>query len=41
MISSKILKIALASTLIAGSLGANEVIKGSGASFPYSVYQNG
>ena len=39
MISSKILKIALASTLIAGSLGANEVIKGSGASFPYSVYQ--
>ena len=39
MISSKILKIALASTLIAGSLSANDVIKGSGASFPYSVYQ--
>ena len=39
MISNKIVKIALAGTLIASSLGANEIIKGSGASFPYSVYQ--
>ncbi len=32
-------KIALATTVLAGSLSANDVIKGSGASFPYSVYQ--
>ena len=35
----KVLKVALASTLIVASLSANDVIKGSGASFPYSVYQ--
>ncbi|QOP42003.1 phosphate ABC transporter substrate-binding protein PstS [Sulfurimonas marina] len=36
---TKIAKIALATTLLAGSLSASEIIKGSGASFPYSVYQ--
>ena len=35
----KVLKVALASTLLVASLCANDVIKGSGASFPYSVYQ--
>ncbi len=35
----KVLKVALASTLLVASLSANDVIKGSGASFPYSVYQ--
>ncbi|WP_428739134.1 phosphate ABC transporter substrate-binding protein PstS [Sulfurimonas sp.] len=36
---TKIAKIALATTLLAGSLSASDIIKGSGASFPYSVYQ--
>lgn len=36
---TKIAKIALATTLLAGSLSANDIVKGSGASFPYSVYQ--
>ncbi len=35
----KVLKVALASTLLVVGLSANDVIKGSGASFPYSVYQ--
>ena len=39
MIGNNLLKIALAGTLIATSLNATEIIKGSGASFPYSVYQ--
>jgi phosphate transport system substrate-binding protein len=36
---TKVIKIALASSLLAAGLNANDVIKGSGASFPYSVYQ--
>jgi phosphate transport system substrate-binding protein len=36
---TKIIKIALASTVLLTSLSANDIIKGSGASFPYSVYQ--
>jgi phosphate transport system substrate-binding protein len=36
---TKVIKIALASSLLVATLGANDVIKGSGASFPYSVYQ--
>ena len=36
---TKMLKVALATSVLAGSLAANDVIKGSGASFPYSVYQ--
>jgi phosphate transport system substrate-binding protein len=36
---TKVLKIALATTVLVSGLGASEVIKGSGASFPYSVYQ--
>ena len=36
---TKIIKIALASTLLLTTLNASEIIKGSGASFPYSVYQ--
>ena len=36
---TKVIKIALATTLLLTSLGANDIIKGSGASFPYSVYQ--
>lgn len=36
---TKIIKIALAATVLAGGLSAYDVIKGSGASFPYSVYQ--
>ena len=36
---TKIITIALASTLLVSGLNANDVIKGSGASFPYSVYQ--
>ncbi len=35
----KLLTTTLASTLLVASLGANDIIKGSGASFPYSVYQ--
>ncbi|MDH4944508.1 phosphate ABC transporter substrate-binding protein PstS [Sulfurimonas sp. C5] len=36
---TKMVKIALAATVLAGGLSASDVIKGSGASFPYSVYQ--
>ncbi|MEO1953565.1 MAG: phosphate ABC transporter substrate-binding protein PstS [Campylobacterales bacterium] len=36
---TKLLSIALASTVAFTSLSANDVLKGSGASFPYSVYQ--
>ncbi|NPA60446.1 MAG: phosphate ABC transporter substrate-binding protein PstS [Epsilonproteobacteria bacterium] len=36
---TKVIKIALASTVLLTSLSASEIIKGSGASFPYSVYQ--
>ncbi len=36
---TKVIKTVLASSLLVASLGANDVIKGSGASFPYSVYQ--
>ena len=36
---TKVIKIALASSVLVAGLGANDVIKGSGASFPYSVYQ--
>ncbi len=35
----KIIKIALASTVLVAGLNAGEILKGSGASFPYSVYQ--
>jgi phosphate transport system substrate-binding protein len=35
----RVFKIALASTMLVAALSANDVIKGSGASFPYSVYQ--
>jgi phosphate transport system substrate-binding protein len=36
---TKVLKIALATSVLLTGLSANDVIKGSGASFPYSVYQ--
>ena len=36
---TKVIKIALAASVLAGGLSANDVISGSGASFPYSVYQ--
>jgi len=36
---TKLLKITLASTLLVSGLSASDIIKGSGASFPYSVYQ--
>ncbi len=36
---TKVITIALASSVLVASLSANDVIKGSGASFPYSVYQ--
>ena len=36
---TKIITVALASTILLSSLNAGEIIKGSGASFPYSVYQ--
>jgi len=36
---TKVIKIALASSVLVAGLSANDVIKGSGASFPYSVYQ--
>jgi phosphate transport system substrate-binding protein len=36
---TKVLKIVLTSSVLVASLSANDVIKGSGASFPYSVYQ--
>jgi len=35
----KIITAALASTVLLTSVSANDIIKGSGASFPYSVYQ--
>ena len=37
---TKVIKLALAASVLAGGLSANDVIKGSGASFPYSVYQS-
>jgi len=36
---TKLLSIALATTVAFSALNANDVLKGSGASFPYSVYQ--
>jgi len=36
---TKIIKIALAGTILATGLSASDIVKGSGASFPYSVYQ--
>lgn len=36
---TKVLKIALATSVLLTGLSANDVLKGSGASFPYSVYQ--
>jgi len=36
---TKIIQLALVSTVLLTSLNANDIIKGSGASFPYSVYQ--
>ncbi len=35
-----ILKAALAASLLLTTLNANDILKGSGASFPYTVYQN-
>ena len=34
-----LLKITLASSVMVATLSANDIVKGSGASFPYSVYQ--
>ena len=36
---TKVIKLALAFSMLVATLNANDVIKGSGASFPYSVYQ--
>lgn len=36
---TQVVKLALAGTLLATGLSANDIVKGSGASFPYSVYQ--
>ncbi|MBN2817117.1 MAG: phosphate ABC transporter substrate-binding protein PstS [Campylobacterales bacterium] len=36
---TRVIKLALAASVLFSGLSANEVIKGSGASFPYSVYQ--
>jgi len=36
---TKTIKLILASSIVVATLNANDVIKGSGASFPYSVYQ--
>ena len=36
---TQVLKIALASTVLVAGLNAGDIVKGSGASFPYSVYQ--
>ncbi|MEA2100733.1 MAG: phosphate ABC transporter substrate-binding protein PstS [Campylobacterota bacterium] len=36
---TKVIKIALASTILVTGLSASDIVKGSGASFPYSVYQ--
>ena len=35
----KVVTLALASALAATTLSASDIIKGSGASFPYTVYQ--
>ncbi|MEA3370787.1 MAG: phosphate ABC transporter substrate-binding protein PstS [Campylobacterota bacterium] len=36
---TQLIKVALASTVLVAGLNANDIVKGSGASFPYSVYQ--
>ena len=36
---NQVIKIALASTVLVAGLNAGDIVKGSGASFPYSVYQ--
>lgn len=36
---TKVIKVALASSLLVAGLNASDIVKGSGASFPYSVYQ--
>ena len=36
---TQVIKIALAGTILATGLSATDIVKGSGASFPYSVYQ--
>ena len=36
---TKVIKIALAASVLISGLAANDIVKGSGASFPYSVYQ--
>jgi phosphate transport system substrate-binding protein len=36
---TKVIKIALASSVLVAGLNASDIVKGSGASFPYSVYQ--
>ena len=36
---TKVIKIALATTVLVSGLSASDIVKGSGASFPYSVYQ--
>lgn len=36
---TKVLKVALATSVLLTGLSANDVLKGNGASFPYSVYQ--
>ncbi|MEN8303417.1 MAG: phosphate ABC transporter substrate-binding protein PstS [Campylobacterota bacterium] len=36
---TQLVKIALASTVLVAGLNAGDIVKGSGASFPYSVYQ--
>ena len=36
---TQVIKIALAGTILATGLSASDIVKGSGASFPYSVYQ--
>ena len=36
---TKVFKIALATTVLVSGLNAADIVKGSGASFPYSVYQ--
>ena len=36
---TNLLKITLASSVMVATLSANDIVKGSGASFPYSVYQ--
>lgn len=35
----KVLKVVVASSILVAGLNANDILKGSGASFPYSVYQ--